>query len=137
MSKLASLRQTFDYLVVGAGASGLAFLDTLLLSHPRAKELRVALVDPHAAPGGHWNDDYAFVRLHQPANNYGVLSAALEDCTEDAERRATRTDILAYYDRVLQRHVASGCVDFFAGVRYDFASGALADAERTADQCRL
>jgi hypothetical protein len=134
MSKLAPLRQTFDYLVVGAGASGLAFLDTLLLSHPRARELRVALVDPHTAPGGHWNDDYAFVRLHQAADNYGVQSDALEDGVEDAERRATRTHILAYYERVLQRHMASGSVEFFAGMRYDFASGALADAE-TGEAC--
>ena len=38
-------RLSFDYAIVGAGASGMAFLDTLLVSHPRrGTDLRVALV---------------------------------------------------------------------------------------------
>jgi len=39
-----------DYLVVGAGASGLAFADTLLAEAPN---ITVTLVDRREAPGGH------------------------------------------------------------------------------------
>lgn len=64
-----------DYLVVGAGASGMALTDTLV-AHSDAE---VVLVDRRHGPGGHWLDAYAFVRLHQPSAYYGVES-----------RRATR-----------------------------------------------
>jgi cation diffusion facilitator CzcD-associated flavoprotein CzcO len=51
-----------DYLVVGAGAMGMAFLDTLLCE----TQARVVLVDRNHQPGGHWTTAYPFVRLHQP-----------------------------------------------------------------------
>ncbi len=51
-----------DYLVVGAGAAGMAFTDALIA----ASDAQVVLVDRRHAPGGHWLDAYPFVRLHQP-----------------------------------------------------------------------
>jgi cation diffusion facilitator CzcD-associated flavoprotein CzcO len=51
-----------DYLVVGSGAVAMAFVDTLV-SETQAS---VLMVDRHHGPGGHWNDAYPFVRLHQP-----------------------------------------------------------------------
>ena len=134
-------RLSFDYAIVGAGASGMAFLDTLLVSHPRrGTDLRVALVDPHAAPGGHWNDDYAFVRLHQPSFNYGVMSKKLEDLPgvqAHPERRAARGQILEYYDHVLRQHMEGGRLEFFSGVRYDFESGSLLDTHTGEARCVL
>ena len=62
-----------DYVVVGAGAMGMAFTDTLL----DETDASVAMVDAHHRPGGHWNDAYPFVRLHQPSAFYGVDSAPL------------------------------------------------------------
>ncbi|MBX9608337.1 MAG: NAD(P)-binding protein [Gammaproteobacteria bacterium] len=62
-----------DYLVVGAGAAGMAFTDALL-SHCDAD---VVMVDRRHAPGGHWHDAYPFVRLHQPSATYGVDSRPL------------------------------------------------------------
>ena len=53
-----------DYLVVGAGASGMAFADAMI-GHSDA---RVALVDRRHGPGGHWLDAYPFVRLHQASS---------------------------------------------------------------------
>ena len=35
------------------------------------------MVATRSAPGGHWNDAYDFVRLHQPAITYGVNSRSL------------------------------------------------------------
>ena len=60
-----------DYLVIGAGAMGMAFVDELVT---RTRDVRVILVDRRATPGGHWNDAYRFVTLHQPAAFYGVNS---------------------------------------------------------------
>lgn len=41
-----------DYLIVGAGAAGLAFADALI----EACDADVVLVDRRHGPGGHWND---------------------------------------------------------------------------------
>ncbi len=57
-----------DYLVVGAGAMGMAFTDALV-DHA---DVHVTLVDRRHAPGGHWNDAYPFVQLHQASLFYGV-----------------------------------------------------------------
>ena len=65
---------TCDYLVVGAGATSMAFVDELVHS---STQITVVLVDKRAKPGGHWTDSYDFVRLHQPAAFYGVNSRAL------------------------------------------------------------
>ena len=67
---------TADYLVVGAGAMGLAFADEII-STGSDKSTTVVLVDTRASVGGHWNDAYDFVKLHQPAAYYGVNSEVL------------------------------------------------------------
>ena len=51
-----------DYLIVGAGATGLAFLEEVITS---SRNLTAVLVDCRAGPGGHWLDSYSWVRLHQ------------------------------------------------------------------------
>ena len=68
-----------DYLVVGAGAAGMAFADSLVSE----SEANIVIVDRRHAPGGHWNDAYPFVRLHQPAMYYGVNSMPLGSDTID------------------------------------------------------
>lgn len=65
-----------DYLIIGAGAQGMAFADELV---SQSKSLRIMLVDRRATPGGHWNNAYRFVTLHQPAAFYGVNSERLEE----------------------------------------------------------
>ena len=62
-----------DYLVKGAGASAMAFVDVML----RETDATFTIVDRRLAPGGHWNDAYPFVRLHQPSAYYGVSSRQL------------------------------------------------------------
>src|SRR5215211_4781417 len=106
-----------DYLVVGAGAVGMAFADSLIAE----SDADVVLVDRRHSPGGHWNDAYPFVRLHQPAAYYGVNSRSLGSDTIDATgenagmyERATAAQICDYYQRVLEEHlVPSGQVRFF------------------------
>jgi hypothetical protein len=79
-----------DYLVVGAGASGLAFADALVAE----ANVDVVVVDKRHAPGGHWLDAYPFVRLHTPSAYYGVNSLALgEDRIDESDENA------GYYER--------------------------------------
>lgn len=69
-----------DYLVVGAGAMGMAFVDTLIAE----TDATVVLVDRNDQPGGHWVNAYPFVRLHQPSAYYGVNSRRLGSDAIDA-----------------------------------------------------
>jgi NAD(P)-binding Rossmann-like domain len=106
-----------DYLIVGAGAAGMAFTDALI----EACDADVVLVDKRHAPGGHWNDAYPFVRLHGPSALYGVNSRCLgSDVIEQAGPnagfypRATAAEICAYFQQVLSEVLLdSGRVRFF------------------------
>ena len=62
-----------DYLVIGAGAMGMAFTDALI-DHA---DVHVTLVDHRHAAGGHWQDAYPFVQLHQASLFYGVASTEI------------------------------------------------------------
>jgi len=97
-----------DYLVYGAGAMGMAFVDTIL----KETHATVVLVDRLGQPGGHWNHAYPFVRLHQPSAFYGVNSKALER-TKDRLELASRSEVLAYYEAVLQNLLGSGRLQYF------------------------
>ena len=110
-----------DYLVVGAGASGMAFTDALL-DHSDA---RVALVDRRHGVGGHWLGAYPFVRLHQSSTFYGVASTVLGGGRRQVRgpeaglhQRADQPTICAYYADLLERMVGSGRVEFFGGCEY-------------------
>lgn len=110
-----------DYLVVGAGAMGMAFTDALV-DHA---DVRVALVDRRHSVGGHWLDAYPFVRLHQASAFYGVASRLLGDGRVQQRgpeaglhERATVSEICAYYGRVLAGWSVSGKVELFAGCEY-------------------
>ena len=70
---MADASITADYLIMGAGATGMAFADSVLTD----TDATMVIVDRHDRPGGHWNDAYPFVRLHQPSSFYGVNSAPL------------------------------------------------------------
>src|SRR4029453_15776399 len=62
-----------DYLVVGAGATGMAFTDALI-DHA---DVRVAVVDRRDSAAAHWLAASPFVRLHQASAFYGVASTLL------------------------------------------------------------
>ena len=106
-----------DYLVIGAGAVGLSFVDTLIDEDPTS---HITIVDKHARPGGHWNDAYPFVALHQPSATYGVNS--MELCPDRVDTTghnagmyplAKHAEILAYYGRLMDdRLIPSGRVTY-------------------------
>ena len=105
-----------DYLVVGSGAVGLAFADTLLTE----SDARITIVDRHGQPGGHWNDAYDFVALHQPSAFYGVNSLPLGSGAKDSHglnaglyELASGAEVRGYFNAVMQRQLLpSGRVDY-------------------------
>jgi NAD(P)-binding Rossmann-like domain len=105
-----------DYLIIGAGATGLAFADTLLAE----TDAHITIVDRHGKPGGHWNDAYRFVTLHQPSAFYGVNSMELGSGLNDPvglnrgmHELASGPEVSGYFDRVMtHRLLASGRVSY-------------------------
>ena len=85
-----------DYVIVGGGALSLAFVDELI---HKSRNITAIVVEKRSKPGGHWNDAYDFVRLHQPAAWYGVNSAVLGKGGPDL---VSKSQILAYYENVVE-----------------------------------
>jgi hypothetical protein len=111
-----------DYLVIGAGATGMAFVDTLI-SETTAS---VVVVDRNHQPGGHWNAAYPFVRLHQPSAYYGVNSRQLGSDLIDQTglnagfyELAGGAEVCAYFDSVMRHQLLpSGRVSYFPMSEY-------------------
>lgn len=118
-----------DYLVLGAGATSLAFADVILAEDPTA---HLVIVDRRDSPGGHWNDAYPFVRLHQPAAFYGLNSTKLGSGGGDL---ASGPELVAYYKRAMSRFVATGRVRFLPMCEYqgDGRVVSLVDADRVVE----
>jgi hypothetical protein len=106
-----------DYLIIGSGAVGLAFADTLI----EESNADIVIVDRHGKPGGHWNDAYSFVALHQPSAFYGVNSTPLGSNRKDLigvnkglYELASGPEVSGYFDSVMrQRLLPSGRVRYF------------------------
>lgn len=95
-----------DYLIIGGGAVGMAFADTILAE----TDAHVTIVDRQARPGGHWNDAYGFVALHQPSAFYGVNSLPLGENRKDTHgvneglyELASGPEVSGYYDKVMRQ----------------------------------
>ena len=105
----------------------MAFVDTLLSE----SDANILMVDRHHRPGGHWNDAYSFVKLHQPSAWYGVASRELSTWTRDTSgvnagmySLASGPEVLAHFDQVMQhRFVPSGRVQWFPKCDYIGSDG--------------
>lgn len=122
-----------DYLVVGAGATGLAFADSLLAE----ADVEVTVIDRRPAPGGHWMDAYPFVRLHTPSAYYGANSLALgEDRIDEAGEnagyyeRASGAEVFGYFAEVAGRLEKTGRARVLTGHEH---LGAGSDGEQVRD----
>ena len=114
--------QKTDYLVIGAGAMGMAFTDVLMTE----SDATITIVDRYHQPGGHWNVAYPFVRLHQPSCAYGVNSKKLGTDRIDTfgwnkglYELAGKGEICAYYDNIMHDFVSSGRVQYFPMCEYE------------------
>ena len=111
-----------DYLIIGCGAVGMAFADVLL----QETNANIVIVDKHHKPGGHWNDAYSFVTLHQPSAFYGVSSHELSSGRKDLvglnqglHELASGDEVLAYFDQVMKHtFLPSGRVQYFPMCAY-------------------
>jgi hypothetical protein len=111
-----------DYLVIGAGAMGMAFVDTLITE----TDATVVLVDRNDQPGGHWVNAYPYVRLHQPSAYYGVNSRLLGSDSIDTSgwnegfyELAGGSEVCAYYEAVMRQHLLpTGRVSYFPMSEY-------------------
>jgi NAD(P)-binding Rossmann-like domain len=111
-----------DYLIIGSGASGMAFADTLV----QETNAHITIIDRHAKPGGHWNDAYPFVTLHQPSAFYGVNSLELGSHRKDSigvnqglYELASGAEVNGYYDKVMQQKLLpSGRVSYHPMCNY-------------------
>lgn len=111
-----------DYLVIGAGAMGMAFVDTMMTD----TKATIALVDRYHTPGGHWTMAYPFVRLHQPSAYYGVNSKDLgQDKVDEVgwnkglAELASGDEICAYYSQVMsEQFLPSGRVQYYPKCEY-------------------
>ncbi|KAK0389292.1 hypothetical protein NLU13_2867 [Sarocladium strictum] len=118
-----------DYLIIGAGIAGLGFADELLTR----TSATITIVDKRDAPGGHWNDAYSFVKLHGPANMYGVESTALSDdhieqhgLNKGMMTLSSGPEILAYCSRIVEtRFLASGRVTYLPSTEYVESEGTV------------
>jgi hypothetical protein len=106
-----------DYLIVGSGAVGMAFADVLVTE----SDANIIIVDRFAKPGGHWNNAYPFVTLHQPSAFYGVSSRELSNGIFDKiglnkglGSLASGAEVAAYFDAVMQEQfLPTGRVQYF------------------------
>lgn len=118
------MTETIDatYLIVGAGATGIAFADTLVAETNKT----AIIVDRYSRPGGHWTTAYSYVRLHQPSAYYGVNSRPLGHDVVDQvgwnkglSELACRDEVLAYYDAVMRLTlIPSGRIQYFPKHEY-------------------
>ncbi|MGK0405690.1 MAG: hypothetical protein ACJAR6_001065 [Oleispira sp.] len=106
-----------DYVIVGSGAIGMAFADTILTE----SDATIIIIDRYAKPGGHWNVAYPFVQLHQPSSFYGVSSKELSSGRVEQEglnaglgELASGAAVSAYFDDVMRHQfLPSGRVKYF------------------------
>ena len=110
MARTISL--TTDYLIIGAGAMGMGFLDELINN---SSSLTAIIVDQRDKPGGHWTDAYPFVRLHSPAVTYGLNSRPLGSGGTDL---ASQAQILSHFELALADLLATGRVTFLSQCRH-------------------
>ena len=120
-----------DYLVIGCGAMAMAFVDVML----QETDATFTIVDRRLAPGGHWNDAYPFVRLHQPSAYYGVASRPLGRGRIDERgfnagfyELASGVEVTQYFHELMRdTFLASGRVDYYP--LHDYVGNYAGDGE--------
>ncbi|GAB5367258.1 hypothetical protein AAMO2058_001214500 [Amorphochlora amoebiformis] len=106
------MKASYDFLVVGAGFSGMNAVAALLRSAPRG---RILVVDQRTVVGGSWNDFYPFAKLHLPHLTWGVNAHTWH--LEDPNILASRDDVLKHF-RSYAQTLDPARVHFLGGSRF-------------------
>ena len=110
-----------DYVIVGAGAMGMAFADEIFSN----SDCSISIIDKRPAPGGHWQDSYSFIVTEQSAESYGVNSQEFENTCANQEgygHQASSKEIKAYYARLISKYIDSGRVDYYPNSEFSWDS---------------
>lgn len=113
-----------DYVIVGAGAMGMAFADEIFSN----SNCSITIVDKRASPGGHWQDSYSFIVTEQPAESYGVNSQEFENTSANEEgfgHQASSNEIKAYYERLIAKYIDSGRVHYYPNSEFSWANHSI------------
>ena len=102
---------------MGAGARGLAFIETLI----QDRTLKVALIDRNKRAGGVWNQTYDFASVQPRTDVFGINAFTLSDLfsaematSSPLPHDANREKVLGHFEAILnQRLLPSGQVLFF------------------------
>ena len=117
-----------DYLVVGAGATAMAFVDTLLSEKLTRRSSwwigTTGLAATEITP-------ILFIGMHQPAAFYGVNSRELSSWTKDKTglnqgmyELSSGAEVFSYFDQLMrQRFLPSGQVQWFPMSDYGLGPG--------------
>ncbi len=123
----------------------MTFADKLLTE----TDANIMIVDRHHMPGGHSNDAYSFVRLHQPSAFHGVGSRQLGSDRLDQfvlnkgyYELASGAEVVSYFDRLMhERFLPSGRVRYFPMCDYKgdgkFASRLSGETQQVTFRKRL
>ena len=95
-----------DYFIIGCGAAAMSFIDVILSE----TLYNIIVIDKRDNPGGHWNDAYEYVKLHQPASYYGINSEKLEKDNNDL---SSKDEILEYYKKCMIKFKKTGRLKFY------------------------
>ena len=108
--------ETCALCIIGAGASGLNALDAALDYLPDKSS--VIVVDRGSSWGGHWNNQYEYLRLHQP---YQFFTAGSQpwSMVKDRCHLATRAQVLTHFADCAERSAERARVIPFFGYEYD------------------
>ena len=110
----------FDYLIIGAGVTGLTFADMLLRETPA----QIAIVDRYGRAGGAWNDAYAYAQLEHAPNQFGIPSFPISTFLSKQTNQSSghpifRNTILAYFETLMKDHIlATGRVKYFPATEH-------------------
>ena len=117
------MQYSSDYVVVGAGAMGMAFCDEILSNTNDT----ITIIDERSMPGGHWQDSYPFIKLDQLPTEYGVNSIDFlgANVGEEADntvssRRASGRDVKEYFQDVMNKFLSTGRVRYLCDARFDW-----------------
>jgi len=126
--------ESCELCIIGAGYAGVNAL------HAAARYLepgsRVVVIDPNNRWGGQWVQQYSFVRLHQPYEQFTAGSRPW-DLDKPRSHLASKTEILAHFEHIVSEAVEQRQLDLICLFGYKYTRHAVTEegARRIVEVC--